>query len=180
MIANQKTMGMGLKLTLVALMAVYPGLGTLRTAGADVKTPAVQSVFAKTGTLDGVVTGNDGQPVSGAKLQVLDSTGKNVASAVTDKAGKFSLPNLKPGQYRLLIGEDVELKLTVADNGLTTNLKVVMPTDAKGGLLPGLTEGAAGGLNWTFIAIAGLTAAVLVPVGYAVGFSGGDSDDSHD
>ena len=181
MVSSNRMIRVSLKLALVALMAVYPCLGTVNTANATAKTPAIQSVFAKTGTLDGVVTGSDGKPISGAKVKVLDSAGKEVASAVTDKAGKFSLPNLKPGQYRLLIGKDVELKLTVADNGVTTNLKVVLPTDAKG-LLPGPTggTGAGGGLSWTFIAIAGLTAAVLVPVGYSAGWISGDDDDSHD
>jgi len=168
-----------LKLVLVVLMAVYPCLGTVNTANAAAKIPATQSVFAKTGTLDGLVTGSAGKPIAGAKVQVLDSAGKKIASAVTDKAGKFSLPNLKPGQYRLLIGEDVELKLTVSNNGLTTNLKVVLPTNAKG-LLPGVFGAEGIGLNWTFIAIAGLTAAVLVPVGYVVANSSSDDDDSHD
>ncbi|NIA06555.1 MAG: hypothetical protein GWP14_02780 [Actinobacteria bacterium] len=179
MVCRDKMIRMSLKLALVALMAVYPGMGTVNTANAAAKTPAIQSVFAKTGTLDGVLTGSGGKPVSGVKVWVLDSAGKKVGSAVTDKAGKFSLANLKPGQYRLLIGKDVELKLTVADNGVTTNLKVVLPTDGKG-LLPGLTGGTAGGLNWTFIALAGLTAAILVPVGYSAGWISGDDDDSHD
>ena len=179
MIGRDKMIRVILKLALVVLMAVYPCLGTVSTANAAAKTPAIQSVFAKTGTLDGLVTGSAGKPISGAKVQVLDFAGKEVASAVTDKAGKFTLPNLKPGQYRLLIGKDVELKLTVANNGLTTNLKVILPTDGKG-LLPGVFGAEGIGLNWTFIAIAGLTAAVLVPVGYTVAGSSGDDDDSHD
>ena len=179
MVSSNRMIRVSLKLALVALMAVYPCMGTVNTANAAAKTPAIQSVFAKTGTLDGVVTGNAGKLVSGVKLQVLDSAGKEVASAVTDKAGKFSLPNLEPGQYRLMIGKDVELKLTVANNGATTNLKVVLPNGGKG-LLPGLTGGAGGSLNWTFIAIAGLTAAILVPVGYSAGWISGDDDDSHD
>ena len=179
MILSSKMTKLSLKLALVAIMAIYPGMGTLSIAGAAAKAPAIQSVFAKTGTLDGVLTGSDGKPISGQKVQVLDSTGKKIASAVTDKAGKFRLLNLKPGQYRLLMGKDVELKLNVANNGTTTNLKVVLPAGAKG-LLPGVFGAEGIGLNWTFIAIAGLTAAVLVPVGYTIGYSGGDDDDSHD
>ena len=182
MVRGEKMIRFSLKLALVAIMAVYPNLGQLSTASAAADTGAIQSVFAKTGTLDGFVTGSSGKPLAKTTLTVVDSTGKKVASAVTDKVGKFSLPNLKPGQYRLVIGKDIQLKLNVADKGTTSNLKIVMPTDGKA-LLPGLAEGstgAAGGLGWTFVAIAGLTAAVLVPVGYGAGWIGGDDDDSHD
>ena len=182
MVRDEKMIRFGLKLAMVAIMAVYPNLGQLSTASAAAEAGAIQSVFAKTGTLDGFVTGSSGKPLAKTALTVVDSAGKKVASAVTDKAGKFSLPNLKPGQYRLMIGKDVQLKLNVADKGTTSNLKIVMPTDGKA-LLPGLTEGAAGtagGLGWTFVAIAGLTAAILVPVGYGAGWISGGSDDSHD
>ena len=181
MVKAENMIRVSLKLALVAIMAVYPNMGQLSTASAAADTGAIQSVFAKTGTLDGLVIGSAGKPLANTTVTVVDSTGKKVTSAVTDKAGKFSLPNLKPGQYRLMIGKDVQLKLNVADKGTTTNLKIVMPTDGKA-LLPGLTQGAAGtagGLGWTFVAIAGLTAAVLVPVGYGAGWIGGSSDDSH-
>ena len=179
MIRGEKMIRVSLKLALVAIMAIYPNMGQLSTASAAADTGAIQSVFAKTGTLDGFVTGSSGKPLANTTLTVVDSNGKKVASAVTDKAGKFSLPNLKPGQYRLMIGKDVQLKLNVADKGTTTNLKVVMPKSG-GKLAPGMVKGAAGASNWTYIALAGLTAAILVPTGFAVAAANGNSDDGHD
>ena len=165
MVITNKLARTSVKLALVVVMAIYPCLGTLRTAAAAPASGAMQSVFAKTGTLNGVVTGSSGKPMAKIALSVVDSSGKKVATAITDKAGKFTLPNLKPGQYRLLVGKDVQLKLTVSGKGTTSNLKIVLPTDGKS-LLPGLMQGPAGGLNWTFIAIAGFPAALAMSLTY--------------
>lgn len=168
-----------LKVALVAVMVLYPNFGVFSTAKAAPAAGSTQSVFAKTGTLKGVLVDQaTGKPIAGQTLTVLDAQGKKVVSAITDKNGKFELPNLKPGQYRLAIG-DVELKLIVADTGTATNLKIVMPkSGAK--LAPGMVEAAAGASNWTYIALAGLTAAILVPTGFAIAAANDGGDDGHD
>ena len=170
----------GLKVTLVALMAIYPSLGTLGTAKAAPAAGAVQTVSVKTGTLKGVLIDQaTNKPIANLKLTVFDKSGKQVFSTVTDKNGKYELPGLKPGQYRLTVGDGVELKLNVGDMGTTTNLRVVMPKQGHG-LAPGLVKGAAvGGAKWTFVAIAGLTAAILVPSGFAVAAAVDSDDDAH-
>ena len=170
-----------LKLVLVGLMASYPHIAAGGTATAASAAGARQSIFAKTGTLKGVLLYQEsGKPVSETALTVLDAQGKKVAEAVTDKQGKFSLPNLQPGNYRLMIGEGVELRLNVADKGTASDLRILLPADGEA-LGAGLIEGPAeGATRWTYIAIAGVVAAVLVPVGFAVGHSGGDDDDAHD
>ena len=175
-----KMLAISLKVALVGLMALYPNLGATGTAKAAPAAGTAPSVFAKTGTLKGVlVDQTSGKPIANRSLTVLDANGKTVASAVTDKNGKFSLPDLQPGEYRLVLGDGMELKLTVADNGTTNNLKIVVPSNGES-LVPGLIEGpAAGAANWTYIALAGLTAAILVPSGFAIAAAGGGGDDGH-
>ena len=176
-----KMLAISLKVALVGLMVLYPNLGAMGTAKAAPAAGTAPSVFAKTGTLNGIlVDQNSGKPIANNTLTVVDANGKTVASAVTDKDGKFSLPDLQPGEYRLVLGDEMELKLTVADNGTTNNLKIVVPSNGQG-LAPGLIEGpATGAANWTYIALAGLTAAILVPTGFAVAASGNGGDDGHD
>ena len=176
-----KILAMALKAALVGLMALYPNLGAMGTAKAAPAAGTAPSVFAKTGTLKGIlVDQTSGKPIANKTLTVLDANGKTVASAVTDKDGKFSLPDLQPGEYRLVMGDGLELKLTVADNGTTNNLKIVVPSNSEG-LAPGLIEGPAiGAANWTYIALAGVTAAILVPSGFAIAAAGNGGDDGHD
>jgi protocatechuate 3,4-dioxygenase beta subunit len=65
------------------------------------------------GTLVGKVVGTDGQtPVEGASVATLSAdqaafdpspTGLSYRTATTDEDGAFALPNLRPGQYEILI-----------------------------------------------------------------------------
>ena len=172
----------GLKVVLIVLMAIYPNLGMISTAKAAAPAAgAIQTVSVKTGALKGVLIDRvTNKPIANLKLTVFDKTGKKLFSTVTDKNGKYQLSKLKAGQYRLTIGDGVELKLDVADKDITTNLRVVMPKQGLA-LTPGMVKGtAAAGTKWTFFAIAGLTAAVLVPSGFAIAGAIDDDDDGHD
>jgi protocatechuate 3,4-dioxygenase beta subunit len=76
---------------------------TVRTAPAGRSTPPVRIVMAPGTTLSGRVAGEDGQPVAGAKLVLmnLQAIGK-VAQATSDEEGRFELRHLSAGKLDLL------------------------------------------------------------------------------
>ncbi len=164
-----------LKMVLTAVLAVYPNLATWRTAQAAETPEAPSGVFAKPGTLEGTALTSDLDPVVGVELKVIDADGNVLASAVTDENGKFSLPDLNSGQYRLLVGEDIELNLTVSETSMVTNLRMVLPEGAKVGAAG--VAAAGGGLSFIQIGAIGLA---VVGGGFGVAYAVDDDDDGHD
>ncbi len=79
-----------LKALLVAVLVLHPHLAVRGTAEAAIADKAPQSVFAKSGDLQGTLLNSNLEPTVGAKVTVVDANGKVVASAVTGKDGKFS------------------------------------------------------------------------------------------
>ena len=161
------------KALLVAVRVLHPHLTVQGTAEAAVAGKAPQSVFTKSGDLQGTLLNSNLEPTAGAEVNVVDANGKVVASAVTDKDGKFTLPDLEPGQYRLQIGEDVDLNLVVSDTSKVTNLRVVLPDGATVGAAG---AGAAGGLSFIQLGAIGL---VVVGGGIGIGYAVDSADDGH-
>ena len=53
--------------------------------------------------LEGIIRDPEGHPVSGAQISLYNSQQSVVASGKSDSNGKFSLPDVKPGNYFLLV-----------------------------------------------------------------------------
>ncbi len=58
----------------------------------------------ETGGISGRVTSETGEPVSGARVEVLSLTGQTLAGTLTDRAGNYRVENLPPGSYTVRIG----------------------------------------------------------------------------
>jgi hypothetical protein len=90
----------GLNATLAGLA---PKRTAVRTAPAGRPTPPVRIVMDRGQTASGRVAGEDGQPVAGAELILIDPrTFAAVARTTADAAGRFELRNLAAGQLDLL------------------------------------------------------------------------------
>lgn len=86
---------------------------------------SILSLTPNPGIISGFVTnGQSGDPLSGAVLQVFDSTLAIVGTLTTDAAGFYQFANLSPGQYRIIasafnFGTDVQ-DVTVLSNQTTS------------------------------------------------------------
>jgi hypothetical protein len=52
--------------------------------------------------LAGTVRGPDGAPLAGVTVTATDGNGDLAATAVTDRAGSYTLPGLEPGGYTVV------------------------------------------------------------------------------
>lgn len=87
----------------VAALGLLLGLGAASASAADEK-----------GIITGTVIGVDGKPAEGAQVKVMEAKGKDdteaggkpvaVATAYTDKDGKFEIKDIAPGTYRVNAG----------------------------------------------------------------------------
>jgi TonB-dependent receptor len=77
------------------------------------------ALAAETGGISGQVDGRDGKPVAGATVAVRE-VGR---SATTDSAGRYSISDLAPGRYTLVVtppsGQSIERPVRVAANATT-------------------------------------------------------------
>jgi hypothetical protein len=81
----------------VAVVVCVAGFGDAAAAQqAPPPVAAVAQIAAAHGELEGVVTDDRGQPLSGVVVSALGST---TAFAVTDRAGRFAFRTLPPGSY---------------------------------------------------------------------------------
>ena len=63
--------------------------------------PVPVSMAQTTGTLIGQVFNDQNQPISGAKITILNEDSGNVYATVTDGSGSYRRPLLPPGNYRI-------------------------------------------------------------------------------
>ncbi|HEY0079158.1 MAG TPA: carboxypeptidase-like regulatory domain-containing protein [Pyrinomonadaceae bacterium] len=65
-----------------------------------------QSASRQTGTLTGVVQSPEGMPLAGAVVKVENLSTGDIIPAMTDLQGRFNIPNLETGFYRVRIRRD--------------------------------------------------------------------------
>lgn len=58
-----------------------------------------------TGTITGVVTDTDGNPISNATVTVADATNTSVATVITNADGSYTIPQLDPSEYTITASE---------------------------------------------------------------------------
>ena len=168
-----------LKVLLVVLMALYPHLGSAGRAEAAGAAGGTGGIFSMSGQFGGEVLDSSGSPAADVPMRVLDSEGNELLSTLSDAEGKFELNGLEPGEYRLALGDDLELNLTVSEAATQSNFRIILPEE---GMRPGAgLIGGAGeeGTNWSFIALTGLVLAITVPTGFAIAAAVGNDDDGH-
>jgi outer membrane receptor for ferrienterochelin and colicin len=107
---------MKLKRTLSAGAAAI----ALVTAFATVATPTPAAAQATTGAIRGVVTGPDGQPVSGARVTITDTTTGASTTITTGNSGAYSARGLSvSGVYTVSVAGEGASGQTVSDISLT-------------------------------------------------------------
>lgn len=77
-----------------------PAAATVVVSGTE---PAVADLLVQAaGTLHGTVTGPDGRPVPGARVEVSTAAGELAATAVSDELGGYEVTGLPPGDYSVV------------------------------------------------------------------------------
>src|SRR5450432_3310404 len=75
-------------------------------AAAFVMIPAAQPAWAgPTASLTGRVTDNTGAPVADVKVEGVDIETNQAFATRTNRDGLYSLPNLSPGRYRVVVSK---------------------------------------------------------------------------
>lgn len=90
-------MGMPLRLALSALVVLFPELA-VGVAAQPLATTVTQLAAATTGTIEGQVLDERGQPLADV---MVSAVGGGTTLAVSDREGQFSLRSLPPGPYLL-------------------------------------------------------------------------------
>lgn len=107
----------------VALMLIFPVM-TLNAPfplyaeaqrPVEIKSTKGEPPKLKEGKITGKVLKSDGKTVlSDISITVVDSkTGKIIATVKTDKDGRYALPALKPGKYRLVVAHRMVVEIEV-------------------------------------------------------------------
>ena len=83
------------------------------------------------GKITGTVTRTDGKtPLPNTSITAIDTkNGKTVATVKTDKNGRYSLPELKPGKYRLVVAHRmmVQIEVVAKDDSSLSVLNILVP-----------------------------------------------------
>ena len=145
-----------------------------------------QPVRFKSGDLTFTILKSDGvTPVEGTEVKVKKSArSKALSEGVTDKQGQVVIA-LAAGGYVLNVSGRNISDLTVADDALLTECRVVLDDDKAGLLLAGGGAAAAtetgasvgAGSSFTTIAVGGVAVMVAAGVGYAIYDHNKDDDD---
>lgn len=172
----------------VALMLIFPvmSLNAPFPLYAEAQRP-VEEKSAKAeppklreGEITGTVTRSDGKtPLPNTSITVIDlKNGEIVATVKTDKDGRYALPALKPGKYRLVVAHRmvVQIEVVKKNESSFSTLNILVP-DALLGRLAGKDLAVKGQqVRWyttktavvSFILLLGGTAAALVGGGDGV------------
>ncbi|MCA0989644.1 carboxypeptidase regulatory-like domain-containing protein [Guptibacillus algicola] len=90
------------------------------------------------GNVQGTVTNEAGDPISGALVEVLNVAGTTIGRAVTNASGAYAISDLAPGDYKLRVSKDLYRTSVVGFNveaGETKTLNVELISN------PGALEG---------------------------------------
>lgn len=139
----------------VTLLASQVGISSEAFAASRAR-----SMPIKVGTLTGTVTDTTAKAVVKTIVTVLDKKGKVIASAVTDKKGKFVLKNLVAGNYKLSFGKKLSYDITVTEKAKTSKLNVIVPSKEH------YSAGQWSTTTWIWIGIgaAVVATAIVVPI----------------
>ena len=154
--------------TSVALMCVF-------TFAAWAEESKEDAVVLKAGKLEGrVANAGDGKALSGMEVILNDAkTGKEVVRSTTDEKGGFAIAAVAAGSYSLLVGGKALGNITVAREGHTAYLTILMPDDGQSGAAPEDEEGDGGrkfaGYDWsTYAIVGGGVVLTAIPLGIAI------------
>ena len=87
----------------------------------------------QTPSLEGVVTDSTGTAIPGAKLELLDGTGRVIAETISDSAGRYQFSVIVPGGYGLRVSCSGFRTVTLAvvlEQGKSTRQTVQLPLGA--------------------------------------------------
>lgn len=100
-------------------------------APANTETPGptlATEVRLAPGALQGrVLAATSRQPLSAHAMTLVDASGKAVQQLVTGADGVYHTQPLQPGSYALQVRDDLRLDLTVAADGVTKALDILVP-----------------------------------------------------
>ena len=103
------------------------------TRGSETKLPLISRVL--TGSVSGVVKGQDGAALRGVKVTVYDENGQAVAAAETDKQGKWQVGMLGYGDYVAQYADDDNAipatAFTLSDETVAAELSAAAEAPAK-------------------------------------------------
>jgi hypothetical protein len=86
--------------------------------------PAViELAVAPTGEVEGLITGPEGTPLAGVRLELVDAGGETIAQTLSEYDGFFLFDRVVYGEYRLQLAEDSEKALGTAGD-LATGVEV--------------------------------------------------------
>jgi outer membrane receptor protein involved in Fe transport len=100
------------------LAAVFLGLAcTAASHSALADEAQLLAASNSVGTVQGIVVGADGTPLTAAKIQLVNASGKLVAQAQSDQHGIFSISGVNPGSYTVIAvksGNSISAQVEVA------------------------------------------------------------------
>jgi hypothetical protein len=85
------------------------------------------AVAVKGSTLEGKVSGPDGQPIKGADVRLKNSSPKSEAALTkTDVRGQYRFRNVAPGTYKVSVSSSNVVQRLIADVKVDENKRVVL------------------------------------------------------
>jgi hypothetical protein len=163
---------------------VAAGAMVAAAAWADPVVPAkgivMKSLPVKSGRFSGIIIAPDMNPLSGAKVEILDGEGHVIAATTTGDAGEFAIANLPEGQYTINVADMLKSGITSSPQGEIESVRMLIPAPDSAGpsgppppAPPAVPYTAGGGylgnVNWTTVLVStGVSVAVGVPVSYGV------------
>jgi hypothetical protein len=84
-------------------------------------------IFAQvTGSITGIVTDSTGAVVAGARVTATNEATNSARSAETNSSGAYSITNLEPGPYRVVMEKAGFKTISFDDNGLAVAQAMVI------------------------------------------------------
>ena len=123
----------------------------------DMSSPEAPVTITDRGRIIGLVE-SGGQPLAGAKVELLNSAGIPIDNATTGSDGAFSFDNLAPGAYTVRASKDgyeTNQKATTATAFATTDVGIIVLTVKQAG---------EAGLPWMWIGIITIVIVALISV----------------
>ncbi len=127
------------------------------------------SVEVKPGILTGQVTNMDKDALANVSVKIVNITGKVLFSAITDIDGKYSIQNLTPGKYTLIIGDIQKVVLEVKQEAEISMVNAMLTLNTES-----YAAGSVGSLSAPIVAA--VAGGVVIIAVTAYGISEYDSD----